>query len=217
MNRFIRLLTLVVACSTLLFASVSSATNLRVVGLFNNKALVLINGKRHFIQVGKETVSGVHLVSSSSKKAVIEVDGIRTEYYLSRDMGQGITTPEVLTFRITRTPQGQYITRGTINGRSTEMLVDTGANLVAMNADEADRLGISYEDGEKIFVETASGTAEGFKVRLDFVSVGGIRVPGVPATVIKGSSPNAVLLGMSYLQNIKFSEDGGVMSFQARY
>ncbi len=217
MNRLLRFLTLVIACSALIFSSMSSATNLRVAGLFNGKALVLINGQRHFIQVGKETVKGVQLISSSSKKAIIEVNGVRTEYYLSRDMGQGITTPEALTFRVIRTPQGQYITRGSINGRSTEMLVDTGANLVAMNADEADRLGISYKDSEKIFVETAGGITEGFKVRLDFVSVGGIRVPGVAATVIKGTSPNTVLLGMSFLQSIKFNEDGGVMSFQARY
>ncbi|MRI32803.1 TIGR02281 family clan AA aspartic protease [Endozoicomonas sp. OPT23] len=217
MNGSFRFLSLIVTCFTLLFSSVSSATNLRVVGLFQNKALVLINGKRHFIQVGKETIKGVQLVSASSKKAVIEVNGIRTEYYLSRDMGQGITTPEILTFRVTRTPQGQYITRGSVNGRSTEMLVDTGANLVAMNSGEADRLGLSYKDGEKIFVETAGGITEGYKIRLDYVSVGGIRVPGVDATVIEGTSPNTVLLGMSYLKSVKFSEEGGIMSFQARY
>ncbi|KEQ16883.1 retropepsin-like aspartic protease family protein [Endozoicomonas numazuensis] len=199
------------------FSSLSHAVNVRVVALFPEKALVFIDGERQFLEVGQQPVKGVRLIDSSSRKARVEVNGVVNDYFLSRDMGDGIQSPELLSFRINRTNEGQYLAQSVINNRSAQVLVDTGANVVAINAATAERLGINYKDGDTVRVETASGVVRGFQVMLDFVSVGGIRVPNVEATVIEGNSPETVLLGMSYLKNIRFSEEGGVMTLQARY
>ncbi|WP_062267725.1 retropepsin-like aspartic protease family protein [Endozoicomonas arenosclerae] len=201
----------------LFFASLSHAVNVRVVALFPDKALVFIDGERQFLEVGGPPVQGVRLIDASSRKARVEVNGVAKDYFLSRDMGDGIQSPEKLTFRINRTNQGQYLAQSVINNNSVQVLVDTGANVVAMNAATADRIGLNYKDGNTVRVETASGVVRGFQVMLDFVSVGGIRVPNVEATVIEGNSPETVLLGMSYLKSIRFSEEGGVMTLQARY
>ncbi|MGI9282885.1 MAG: retropepsin-like aspartic protease family protein [Endozoicomonas sp.] len=199
------------------FASFAHAVNVRVVALFPEKALVFIDGERQFLEVGEGPVNGVRLIDASSLKARVEVNGVVKDYFLSRDMGDGIQSPELLTFRINRSNEGQYLAQSVINNNSVQVLVDTGANVVAINAVIAARLGVNYKDGNTVRVETASGVVRGFQVMLDFVSVGGIRVPNVEATVIEGNSPETVLLGMSYLKNIRFSEEGGVMTLQARY
>ncbi|MGI9275790.1 MAG: retropepsin-like aspartic protease family protein [Endozoicomonas sp.] len=193
------------------------ATSVRVVALFPDKALVMINGQRKLLKVGGKTVSGVKLIKANSKQAIIVSNGIRKTYGLSRDMGEGISTPEAREARITRNNQGQYITQGSINSRTVEMLLDTGANVMAINANEARRLGINYKDGNPVRVSTASDTVKGFQVTLASVSVGGIRIPNVEATVLEGAYPKVVLLGMSYLRHVKFSEDNGVMLLQSRY
>ncbi|WOG27299.1 TIGR02281 family clan AA aspartic protease [Endozoicomonas sp. 8E] len=204
--------------SLLLFFSHSShAVNVRVVALFPDKALVFIDGERQFLKVGQQPVKGVQLIDASSRKARLEINGVAKDYFLSRDMGNGIQSPELLTFRINRSNDGQYLAQGVINNNPVQVLIDTGANVVAINSATADRLGIRYRDGSAVRVETASGVVRGFRVMLGFVSVGGIRVVNVEATVIEGGSPENVLLGMSYLKNIRFSEEGGVMTLEAPY
>lgn len=207
-----------VFASLLWFFSVSShAVDVRVVALFPDKALVFIDGERQFLKVGQQPVKGVRLIDASSRKARVEINGVAKDYFLSRDMGDGIQSPELLTARINRSNDGQYLAQSIINNKPVQVLVDTGANVVAISSATADRLGIRYQDGSPIRVETASGVVKGFQVMLNFVMVGGIRVANVEATVIEGSSPETVLLGMSYLKHIRFSEEGGVMTLQAPY
>lgn len=193
------------------------ATSVRVVALFQDKALVMINGKRQFLKVGGKTHSGVKLIKANSKEAIIESNGQLRTYSLSRDMGGGISSPGSKEVRISRNNLGQYITQGTINNRSAEMLFDTGANLIAINAVEARRLGINYKNGTPVQVSTASDTVSAYKVTLSSVSVGGITVPNVEATILEGDHPGVILLGMSYLSHVKFSEDNGVILLESRY
>ncbi len=61
-------------------------------------------------------------------------------------------------------------------------------------------------------VETASGLVPARVVNLRFVDVGGIRVDNVQATVVEGSYPSTVLLGMSYLKHVDIKENNGVLS-----
>ena len=200
-----------------LSSSSAEATSVRVVALFQDKALVMINGKRQLLKVGGKTHSGIKLVKANSKEALIESNGQLRTYSLSRDMGGGISSPESKEARISRNNLGQYITQGSINNRSAEMLFDTGANVMAINAIEAKRLGIDYKKGTPVQVSTASDTVSAYKVTLSSVSVGGIRVSNVEATILEGGHPEIILLGMSYLSHVKFSEDNGVILLQSRY
>ena len=45
---------------------VSAATDVRVVGLFANAAVVNIDGQRHMLRVGKPPVNGVELIAADS-------------------------------------------------------------------------------------------------------------------------------------------------------
>ena len=205
------------AASLLFYASFSTASVVRVVALFPDKAMVTIDGQRHLMRVGGRTVKGVKLVNADSKVAVLEIDGRRQRFTLSRDTSGGISEPDVKRLRITRNNNGQYIYQGSINGRRIDMLLDTGANVVAMNSRDADRLGIRYKGSKKVQVETASSTVSAYQVNLPKVSLGGLQVNNVDATILEGSYPDKVLLGMSFLQHVRFSEVQGVMVLEARY
>ena len=54
-------------------------------------------------------------------------------------------------------------------------------------------------------------------IRLDSVSIGGIEVSNVEATVIPGDQPREVLLGNSFLQHTRMQKAGAVLELQERY
>ena len=82
-----------------------------------------------------------------------------------------------------------------------------------MSSAQADRLGIDYSaNGQAGQVLTAAGPAVSHRVRLNAVEVGGILINGVDAAVVEGSYPVEILLGMSFLRNVGFSERAGVLT-----
>lgn len=117
------------------------------------------------------------------------------------------STPGTRDASITKSPDGHYWAEANVNGSAVRFLVDTGATAVALNAEDARRLGFdpsSLTYGYK--VSTASGEARAAKVHLNSISVGGARVEGVDAFVIEKGLDQS-LLGMTYL--------GRLSTFQA--
>jgi len=51
--------------------------------------------------------------------------------------------------RIWPTSNGMYLVNGTINGFTVRFLVDTGATAIAMNRNDARRLGIDFRVRDK--------------------------------------------------------------------
>ncbi|MEH6611524.1 MAG: TIGR02281 family clan AA aspartic protease [Halioglobus sp.] len=80
---------------------------------------------------------------------------------------------------IRRDDRLQYLTKASFNGISMEVLVDAGANLVAMSAEHATRIGIDYEAGVETQIETASGLNDAWLINVRSVEVGGIKVENV--------------------------------------
>jgi len=130
---------------------------------------------------------------------------------MSRRIGTTYQEPDSREVRIPRNQQLQYITNANINGRRLPVVVDTGANIVAMNVSHAVSLGIDYASGQPSMVTTASGTSRAWTVSLNFVDIAGIRVEHVQASVLDGSHPAVILLGMSYLRHVKIEEDAGIL------
>ncbi|HEC06426.1 MAG TPA: TIGR02281 family clan AA aspartic protease, partial [Thiolapillus brandeum] len=102
--------------------------------------------------------------------------------------------------------------QGAINGHPVVMVVDTGANTVALSAEHAAGMGIDYlRKGRPVMVQTASGVVKGYDVRLSTVRAGSIRLQNIPAVVIEGSLPEKVLLGMSFLSRLHIQNKGNLM------
>ncbi len=206
--------TLVTAlCLTLWLSSVSPAfaTQVEVQALMGKTVVLMIDGERQTMRVG-QSVGGVKLLAATAHNATLEINGRRRNLGLSSRIHTRYEKPSERTISIPRTPNNQYLTSATVNGRSLQVLVDTGANVVAMSAAQADALGIDYFSGRPSRVETASGLVEARQVTLGSVIVGGIEVNNVEGSVVLGNYPVVALLGMSYLRHVKMQEHNGILS-----
>nr|WP_256202944.1 TIGR02281 family clan AA aspartic protease [Pseudomonas sp. URMO17WK12:I4] len=195
-----------------------AATSVQVVGLFPGAAVLSVDGQRKLVRVGQTGPAGVQVVSVDSRSAVLRVDGVERSYSLSREYNTaGVAAPQKQTLSIARSNGGHYWAEGAINGRAQQFLVDTGATSVALNENHARRLGIDYRTrGQPIQVNTASGTAKGWRVTLDKVSVGSLQVLGVEAVVLEGASPSEALLGMSFLNRVGWRVENNLLVLESR-
>ena len=191
--------------------SLSAAPSIEVEALMTDAAVLKIDGERKMLKAG-QSYKGVTLVSAYSRTATLEVDGKQHVVGLSRRIGADFQEPKEQVVNIRRDERLQYNTSILINGRTMPALVDTGANLVALSSKHAQALSIDYKTGFQSQVETASGMVGAWLITLRSVSVGGIRVQNVQATVVDGNFPSTILLGMSYLKHVEMKENNGVLS-----
>lgn len=192
------------------------ALEVEVQALFRDAALLTVDGQQKMLRAG-QSLAGVTLVEADATRAVLDINGQRRELGVHQRIGTNFRAAEARTVTITRNGAMQYLTGALINGRSAQVIVDTGANVVAMNQAHAVAMGIDTAQARPVLVETAGGQVRGWQVMLESVDVGGIRVDRVPATVIEGDSPAQVLLGMSWLQHVDIRETAGVLTLSRDY
>ncbi|MGL1957796.1 MAG: retroviral-like aspartic protease family protein [Colwellia sp.] len=102
--------------------------------------------------------------------------------------------------------QGHYVTQGTINESSVTFLLDTGATQVSIPAHVADELQlISFGS---YLVQTANGTVTVYKTQIDQLSIGNIFLYNVAAHINPAMESDEILLGMSALKKLDFSQTG---------
>jgi aspartyl protease family protein len=207
---------LTILCTLMIPVVPAAATEIEVQALFTGAAMLKIQGQSHLLKVG-ESFGGVTLLEADSSVALIELQGKRQQVTVSQRISGSYETPVQRSISIPRDAMMQYQSQAEINGRRVQVLVDTGANVVAMNSAQALALGISYTAGEPGRVETAAGVVKAWSVVLDSVDVGGIRVEGVRASVIEGDHPRAILLGMTYLRHVEMREKNGVLQLSRDY
>ena len=195
----------------LLFAGWAHAVQVELQALLGDSAVLNVGGERQLLRPG-ESHDGVTLVRTTGTAAIVRVNGETRSVELSRRVGTTYEKPRQKIVTIPRNSRNQYLTTAMINGRSTQVLVDTGANVVALSADAAKNLGIDDSTGVQVSVETAGGVLDARQVTLDSVAVGGIRIDRVDATVVQSEYPAIVLLGMSYLRHVKIEEQNGILS-----
>ena len=111
--------------------------------------------------------------------------------------------------RLASSRQGHYLLNGQINGQGVTFLLDTGATQVAVPEALAARLAL--ERGAPITLSTANGRATGWRTRLDQLQLGDIRLSGVAALIAPGMDGDEVLLGMSALKQLEFTQRDGTL------
>lgn len=111
---------------------------------------------------------------------------------------------------------GHFETEAEINGRPVDVMVDTGASLVALTYDDAQRLGIYVNPGDFTHIaQTANGTARVAPVKISRISIGDITVRDVSAVVSERGKSERTLLGMSFLGRLSRVEmRGGTLVLQ---
>ena len=102
---------------------------------------------------------------------------------------------------------GQFRTSALIEGQPVDVLVDTGATLVAISAETAERLGVTADpSAPKWRVNTANGVSLVSPVTLRHISVGDIEMVDVQAIVMPRGATTMNLLGASFLKRLKSVE-----------
>jgi aspartyl protease family protein len=102
---------------------------------------------------------------------------------------------------IARDSQGQFHLEVDVSGESVRFLVDTGADVVALTEDDADRLGLKPDPSEyRPMLQTASGTGVAAPVEIDRLTIGGHELTDIAAVVVPDLPVS--LLGQSALRRL---------------
>lgn len=204
------------AIAAVLPSANAMATQINVTGLFKDRAMVMINGGKPRVLAAGESEQGVRLVGADAQSATFEVDGKRRVLSMGQTYaGSGGSAKPVVS--LNADGRGHFFTTGTINGRSIDFMVDTGASSVAISSREAERLGIDYRSGQRGWVSTANGMTAAYRVLLNNVRIGGISLNMVPGMVLEGDGMSVALLGMSFLNQLDMKREGTIMTLTQRY
>ena len=209
---------LLATAALLLGLPLQAAEQVQVVGLFPGAAVLNVDGQRKLVKVGQAGPGGVQLISADSRGAVLRVNGVERAYSLSREAGSGgASAPVKAQTSIARGADGHYRVVGSVGGHSIAFLVDTGATSIALNESQARTLGIDFRVvGQPMVVNLAAGTAKAWRIKLPQVKVGPLEVLGVEAFVLEGEGANDALLGMSFLNRVRWHEDQGLMVLESK-
>ena len=206
-----------VAVALLALPALAVATDVRVVAVTpGQSADVVIDGAAPVtIEIG-ETVDGVKVLRADRGGATVSVRGATRTLPLSAGVGAFSDNGGGGTVTLVADGRGQFFTRGTVNGRPVEFIVDTGATLTTISRADAQRIGLDYRRGTPIRTATANGVASGWRVSLASVSVGDATVRDVDAMVIDNDGLPVALLGMSFLGRFDMNRQGSTLILRRR-
>ena len=187
-----------------------------MIALFSNKALLQVGAQQKIVKSG-ETFEGVTLQSASGRGAVVVIDGQTMTLDLNQSIAGNFKKPSLDKVRIVPDAQGMYFVRGKINGRPIKFLVDTGATNVVMSGRQARALKIDFKKGLRGQAQTAAAIVEAWRVTLNSVSIGDIKLSNVTATVIDGDQPREALLGNSFLGQTDMQQADSALVIRKRY
>ena len=205
--------------SALLLAHTASAnTRVNIVGLFSNKAVMIINdGKPKTLSVG-QSVDGVKLIAADSSSATLLIEGKTTLLGMGQAASVGETSannnPSVTLYA---SAGGHFVSECKINGAALKFLIDTGATTVALNSGDAKFAKIDYKKGEPVLVSTANGVVTAYRVTIANLKIGGITLSQVEGSVLEGGFPSVVLMGMSALNRMEVKHQGSTMTLTKKY
>jgi aspartyl protease family protein len=129
---------------------------------------------------------------------VLERDYNPNQQVLIQDKG----TQRIVVLK--RNRYGHYVTQGKINGHPATFLLDTGASDISIPAKIANKLKLKY--GQEQRYQTANGMIIGYLTTLNSVSIGSITLHNVRASINPNMDNDEILLGMSFLKFIEFTQ-----------
>ncbi len=208
----------IVASLWLLLAGAANAAEVNVIGLFPNKAVVVIDGGApRVLTVGQKPVGGVTLISTDRESATLDIDGQKKTLRIGQHHAGPTPASPSQSATLTADPRGHFVVDGQINGGPVRFLVDTGATTIALSSGDATRLGIDYRKGQPGMMGTANGMATAYALKLDTVRVGDIVLNNVDAAVLEGNPMPFALLGMSFLNRMEMKREGQTMVLIRRF
>jgi aspartyl protease family protein len=195
------------------------AQSVALTGIMGQRALLVIDGAAPTVLAPGDSREGVRLLSVQGDQAIVEVQGSRQSLHVGDvpvRVAAAPTSTSATRIVLSAGPGGHFISGGQINGASVRFLVDTGATDVSMSIQEADRIGLQYEAGQRITLSTANGAVQGYQVHLDTVRLSGVEVYNVEAIVAPTSMPY-VLLGNTFLTHFQLRQENDSLTLDKRF
>jgi aspartyl protease family protein len=104
---------------------------------------------------------------------------------------------------ITADRNGHFYVASILNGQSVRMVVDTGASIVALTYEDAERIGARLSQKDfTVQMSTANGLVQGAPIRIDEIRIAEISMRDVEAVALPKGSLEVSLLGMSFLKRL---------------
>ncbi len=113
---------------------------------------------------------------------------------------------------LTRNRFGHYVVSAIINDQEVTAMLDTGATHVSIPAEIANELQLKH--GPSFEVSTANGTIIVYATILDNVQIGDIKLENVRANINPFMQEKEVLLGMSFLKQLEFTQKGSQLTLK---
>ncbi|MFC4656083.1 MULTISPECIES: retropepsin-like aspartic protease family protein [Rheinheimera] len=121
---------------------------------------------------------------------------------------------EIITI-LKRNPSGHYVGTALFNGVEAQFMLDTGATTVAVSEQAAAKLGMSK--GRAYPISTANGISTAYDSRLATLQLGDIQLKDIRASISPGLAGTDILLGMSALKQLEFSQQGDELRLIQRH
>ncbi len=193
------------------------AQTVALAGRMGDRALLVVDGRAQTVGIGN-SAGGVRLLRWVGEEAEVEVAGQKTQLRVGgtpAQVGAGARVASGREIVMTAGAGGHFTPSGSINGKVVSFMVDTGATLVAMGLDDAQRLGVDLKSARPGMSQTANGPVRVLMVTLDRVRVGEVELTQVAAVVLPQPMP-FVLLGNSFLTRFQMRRDNDVMRLELR-
>ena len=208
--------TLALLTSLCLLSAPARALDITVVGIFPGKAVLNVDGASpKTYSAGDKISEKATLISTDSSSATFLIQGKRETISMGQHVARSSASGKPAV-SLQADELGHFKIMGHINGRSINMMVDTGASMISLSAAEATRMGIPYKQGKRGRFSTANGTVTAYMIKLDSVKVGDIELHQIDAAVHDAAMPYA-LLGMSFLNRTDMRREGDRMTLTKRY
>lgn len=134
---------------------------------------------------------------------ILESDYNPNQQVLTQELNQ----QRVVTLK--RNRYGHYVTQGKINNHPVTFMLDTGASDISIPENIARKLKLKY--GQERYYKTANGTIVGYLTTLKSSSIGNIKLKNIRASINPKMDGDEILLGMSFLKHIEFSQRGDTL------
>lgn len=200
----------------LVVALTAEAQDVRLKALFGSSAMLEVDGRQRVLKTGQQSPEGIKLLEATTEYARIEIDGGEQKLTLEAPVAASYAGAERAEVRLVADSRGHFSTSAWVNGRRVPVLVDTGATSIAFNYPTARSLGLNLDRARPIRVSTANGIARAYKLKLNSVAIGGIKLHNVDATVHADDFPQITLLGNSFLSRVDMEQQRGLLILRAR-
>lgn len=124
-------------------------------------------------------------------------------------------TQNAIEVTLQRNRYGHYLVSGSVNHREVLFILDTGATLVAVPGELQAELGLIA--GRVHYSHTANGTTKAYATTIEHLAIGDIILHNVRASIIPNMQGKEILLGMSVLKQLEFSQKGDQLTLRQLY